>query len=84
MMHWYGVWPQGPAPTAESPFDVLDRRLAAREIAVTTYREARADCPALPHPDAVAEACEPPATPSHLRAAGVRHHRACGASANGL
>lgn len=41
-----GPWGHGPtgptAPSGESPFEVLDRRLAAGEIDVDTYRQLRA------------------------------------------
>jgi putative membrane protein len=36
------AWPQAAAGGAESPLDVLDRRLAAGEVDLATYREARA------------------------------------------
>ena len=37
-----GAFPQGPTTTVDSPLDLLDRRLAAGQIDVAAYREARA------------------------------------------
>lgn len=37
-----GAFPQGSTTAADSPLDLLDRRLAAGQIDVAAYREARA------------------------------------------